>query len=103
MTKPCLPGLFSADVQLRDPMRFDGATIEPAVDAPRLGGQLRAVLQIMSTGSWITLAALAGWAQCSEASASARLRDLRKKRHGGYVVERKRIGQSGLFRYRLSK
>jgi len=101
MTKPCLPGLFSADVQLRNPLRFDGATIEPAVDAPRLGGQLQLIYRAMSSGCWLRLSQLAVLAYCSEASASARLRDLRKPRFGGHVIERQRVGKSGLFRYRL--
>ncbi len=108
MTKPCLPGLFSADVQLRDPLRFDGATIDETIDPPRLGRQLLAVYWTLESGGWLTLADIAHGASChlidahvSEASASARLRDLRKPRFGGHVIERQRVGKSGLFRYRL--
>ena len=38
-----------------------------------------------------------------QASISARLRDLRKPRNGGYVIERRRRGEAakGIFEYRM--
>ena len=81
---------------------FDGRTYEPAKDESRLTGHLQKVLALMSDGRWRTLDDIAGRVGCSEASASARLRDLRKPRFGSHTVERQRI-EGGLFVYRLAK
>ncbi len=81
--------------------KFDGETVEKQ-DEPRLRRQLGSVQQLMSDGRWRGLAEIASHVGCSEASASARLRDLRKEKFGGYVVERQRLRDgSGLFFYRL--
>lgn len=54
---------------------------------------------------WRTLAQLAGVTGISESSLSAQLRNLRKVKHGGHVVEKRRLnGGNGLYRvyeYRL--
>jgi hypothetical protein len=84
--------------------RFDGHTYSPEHDCERLTGQLLAVWEAMQDGDWHTLEGIARAAKCSEASASARLRDLRKPRWGSHTVERRRCeatGCSGLFFYRL--
>ena len=91
----------------REP-RFDGDTYEPAQDSVRLTGMLLRVYEQMSRSlastptatQWWTLRALADCCQGSEASISARIRDLRKPKFGGYTVERKRI-RGGLYAYRL--
>lgn len=79
--------------------RFDGATYEPAHDCDRLSGQLLAVFQATADHRWHTLAHLARVADASEASVSARLRDLRKDRFGSHVIERKRV-DGGLYVYK---
>jgi len=83
---------------------FDGATIDPVLDPPRLGLQQRRVFQAMAVGDWLTLAEIRERTGDPEASISARLRDLRKNRHGACLVERRRRGDpaDGLFEYRLS-
>lgn len=81
-------------------LHFDGATYDHARDSVRLGEQMLAVLSIMSDGNWRTLADLAREANAPEASVSARLRDLRKARFGGYQVNREFV-RRGLFRYQL--
>src|SRR5512133_1640830 len=91
---PCLGGFVSVRAQ---PLP-DGATVEPQ-DHARLGRQADRVRELMSDGAWWTLAALAERVGASEAGVSARVRDLRKPRFGGYVVERKREGS--LFSYRM--
>lgn len=81
---------------------FDGFTYEPDKDLSRLKGQLLRVTTVMLDGQWHTLRDLADRAAPgSEASVSARLRDLRKPRFGAWEVERMRVG-GGLFAYRLS-
>ena len=78
---------------------FDGKTYEPS-DGPRLGTHLERVAAYMRDGQWRTLWEIARAAGCPPQSASARLRDLRKPRFGGYTVERQRC-QVGVFVYRV--
>jgi hypothetical protein len=81
---------------------FDGETFDKAVDGSRLRRQLNSVRTLMWDEQWRTLSQIALGLGYPEASISARLRDLRKPKFGGYVVERKRAtDQSGLFLYRL--
>lgn len=85
-------------------LSFDGATFDQALDGKRLGAQLRIVHAVMFTGKWFSLADLAWFADCPEASASARLRDLRKAKFGGHKIDRRRVpGGNGLHEYRLVK
>lgn len=80
---------------------FDGVTFDPERDHDRLARQLAAVRQVMSDHEWHTLFGLALITGYPEASISARLRDLRKARHGSNTVERHYVG-SGLWEYRLA-
>lgn len=82
------------------PSLFDGVTYEPELDEARLTTQLQRVKAALLTGRWYTLAELAAVSGGSEAGVSARLRDLRKAKWGGYVIQRERVA-GGLFRYRL--
>lgn len=81
---------------------FDGATYDPEKDHKRLRGQLERVYSLMQDNRWRTLSQIADEAGGSEASISARLRDLRKEQYGGHVIERERVS-GGLFRYRMSR
>lgn len=92
------------------PPMFDGETFVPEFDAARLSGQLAAVYQLMSDGEWRTLAGIGhavrrvpGCERATEASLSARLRDLRKPRFGAHTVEHRRRGdaEGGFWEYRL--
>lgn len=83
---------------------FDGRTYSPVLDRARLNKQLAAVFGLMKDGVWRTPAEIATGAGCDWASASARLRDLRKSRFGGYtVLRRRRAGaeRAGVFEYRV--
>jgi len=81
---------------------FGGETFDEALDGDRLRKQLAKVRAIMSDGQWRTLKQLAAAAEAPEASVSARLRDLRKKKFGGFTVDRQRVPNgNGLHRYRL--
>ena len=84
---------------------FDGATYDPALDKERLETQLGKVYRLMRDGKWRTLAEIQAVAGGSEAGCSARIRDLRKPRHGSHCVERRRRGEGkrGLFEYRVSQ
>lgn len=78
-----------------------GQTTGDPSDAPRLSGQLLAVYRAMLDGNWHTLEELAAIANGSTQSVSARLRDLRKPLGGSHTIERQKVSNSGLYRYRM--
>jgi hypothetical protein len=80
---------------------FQGSTYDEALDGPRLTSQLERVKRLMRDQRWRTLSAIARLVGGSEAGVSARLRDLRKVQHGSLLVQRRRIGDSGLWEYRV--
>ncbi|MDE2020649.1 MAG: hypothetical protein KGJ13_09965, partial [Patescibacteria group bacterium] len=71
---------------------FDGSTYNPELDGPRLSSQLDRVKMLMLDGRWRTLEYIAKCVGGSEAGVSARLRDCRKLKFGGYKVDRRRRG-----------
>lgn len=79
---------------------FDGQTYEPAHDEARLISQLARVQTLMRDGRWRTLDNIQEAIGGSLPGVSARLRDLRKTKFGGYTVQRRRVG-GGLFEYRV--
>lgn len=86
---------------------LDGETYDAARDGKRLFRQLRNVRACMESGRWLTLDAIRrtlsdDGVPASIASVSARIRDLRKPRFGGAVVERRYVSR-GLWEYRLVK
>lgn len=81
---------------------FDGQTYEPEQDEGRLKAQLEQVKEIMLDGQWRTLSDLQSLTGHSTASLSARLRDLRKEKFGGYSVERERL-HGGTHAYRVKR
>ena len=63
---------------------FDGdGDLEGAKKDPRLKKQLVRVYDVMATEKWLPLSEISLLADAPEASASARMRDLRKKKFGG--------------------
>ena len=85
------------------PTLFDGITINDERDNGRLTKQLDAVRAAMlKWPEWWTLAHLAETTGYPEASVSARLRDLRKAKFGGYNVERKYV-ERGIWAYRVTR
>jgi hypothetical protein len=84
-------------------MRFDGATYSPEHDEARLTGQNQRVHALMQDGEWRTLEEISSATGAPQASVSARLRDLRKERFGGFIVDRRHRGDPsrGLYEYRL--
>jgi len=81
-------------------MMFDGKTFDPALDLERLSNQVGRTFSAMLDRGWLTLGEIAAMTRDPEASISARLRDLRKPRFGGYVIERRRR-TVGLWEYRM--
>lgn len=82
-------------------MYFDGRTYDHDRDGVRLKGLMLKVYNLMSDHQWRTLPQICEAIDAnSEASVSARLRDLRKECFGSHLVEREYVA-SGLWRYRL--
>lgn len=80
---------------------FGGVTYEPERDYSRLKSQLARVYMVMLDGKWRTLAQITKASRPgTEASVSARLRDLRKDKYGGHILQAECI-EGGLWRYRL--
>jgi len=80
---------------------FDGPTYDDTRDGDRLRAQLLRVRALMRDHQWRTLAEIAAATNDPEASVSARLRDLRKPKFGGWHVERQYL-HDGLWQYRLA-
>ena len=72
-------------------MTFDGATYSPTLDKERLGSQLERVRELMRDRVWRTIVEIHAKCGGMETGISARLRDLRKEKFGGYEVEGKRV------------
>ena len=79
---------------------FDGATYDEKRDKGRLQRQLATIKGIMFDHQPHTLTELAGIAGCLTTSASARVRDLRKAKHGGHTITKQNIG-GGVWEYTL--
>jgi predicted transcriptional regulator len=79
-------------------MDFNPPSYTEAEDGERIRRQRDRVLAVMSLGEWRTLQQISMLTGAPEASASARLRDLRKL---GWIVQRERVeGAAGLWKYR---
>jgi hypothetical protein len=85
---------------------FGGVTYDAKRDSSRLSGALARVYWLMLDDAWRTIEEIARECGCSEAGASARLRDLRKEkfreRYPNREVQRRNVG-GGLWEYRLVK
>ncbi len=81
---------------------FDGVTFVKPRDGTRLQKQLESVRRLMQDGVWRTLGRIAADVGAPESSVSARLRNLRKPKFGGYLIERKYVA-NGLWQYRLQR
>jgi len=86
---------------LQSTSTFGGETYDHHRDEKRLTKQLEKVEALMRDGKWRTLKQIAHETDSPESSVSARLRDLRKSKFGGYSVEREFV-ERGLWRYRVS-
>jgi hypothetical protein len=92
---------INAELGEADPAaHFDGKTYDPALDRGRLRRQLGRVFDRLTDGGWHTLSDLASWSRGSEAGVSARLRDLRKRKFGSWIIDDQRL-EAGLWGYRM--
>ena len=82
----------------------DGLTYSQQDDKDRLKSQFSRVKKLMRDREWRTLTEIQNVVGGSEASISARLRDLRKSRNGTNLVDKRRRGTpgDGLYEYRLT-
>jgi len=83
--------------------RFNGPDYVEEFDADRLQGQIKAVYDCMKDGNWRTLFEIEVIINAPQASISAQLRHLRKKRFGGHTINKRRRGDEkhGWFEYQL--
>lgn len=81
--------------------RTFGRPDEDTDRVPRMWRLLDAVRTLMADEQWRTLADIHAHTGGSEASISARLRDLRKPQFGHYHVERRHV-RGGLYEYRVT-
>jgi len=93
-----LPG--NDEIFVRKP-DFDGAEYDSSLDKVRLSGQLEKIYELMRDGRWRTVATVAHVTGYPENSIQAQLRNLRKDRFGGYLVEKRRVTPNGLYEYRV--
>lgn len=81
-------------------VHFDGSTYDPDLDWARLTKQLDRVRAYMLSSGWRSLREIELALGHPQASISARLRDLRKEKFGGYTVKhRRRTGTDGEWEY----
>ena len=87
---------------------FSGADYDPRLDQERLTKQLGRVFEVMRDCQWRSLAEIRQTiinrydVEDPEASISAQLRHLKKKRFGAYHVQRRRRPSVGTWEYRLN-
>jgi len=85
--------------------RADGETYGPEHDRERLKVQFERVRRLMADGKYRSLAEISALTATPAPSASARLRDLRKERFGGFIVDRRARfdRRHGIFEYRVRR
>src|SRR5271167_1864142 len=93
--------LLSMDTN--EPPRFNGPHYDPVHDDKRLTKQHERIKRVMMDGVWRTLREIAKLTGDPEASISAQLRHLRKRRFGRWNVKTEPTGNrdDGQYRYRL--
>ena len=82
---------------------FNGAVYDPERDHERLSRQIGRVYEALLWGGWLTLAEIEAKTSDPQASISAQIRHLRKRRFGGYQIDKRRQTQTGgTWEYRLA-
>lgn len=79
---------------------FDGADYQPDRDRRRLRGQIKRIFDLMKDGRYRSLDEIASITGDPHASVSAQLRNMRKPKFGGHIVNRRYIN-NGLYQYQL--
>ena len=83
--------------------QFNGPAYDPEFDHARLTGQIQRVYDLMKDHEWRTLGEIEAETGDPQASISAQLRHLRKRRFGQHVVLKRPKGEreNGLWEYQL--
>lgn len=81
-------------------LRFNGSDYIPARDNVRLGKQITKIFDLMKDGVFRSLQEIESITGEPQASISAQLRHLRKKRFGEHTVNKRHEG-NGFYRYQL--
>jgi len=100
MNDTAMNDLFNQAKPRFDKARFNGSDYDHKRDQKRLSGQIKRVWECMKDGKPRTLADIETITGDPQASISAQLRHLRKKRFGGWEVDKEYLG-SGLYSYTL--
>ncbi len=84
-------------------LRFDGDVYVRSIDDERLSKQFLRIVNLMLDLQWRTLQEISEITGDPQASISAQLRHLRKKRFGSHQVNKRRRGLAGrgLWEYQL--
>lgn len=82
---------------------MSGASSQLALDIDKQSTIRGKVLLLMLDHEFHSLEELERRCGGTVASVSARVRDLRKQKFGGYSVERVRVGTTGLYMYRIKQ
>ncbi len=80
---------------------FDGDDYNPFRDDARLTGQIRRVWAVMRDGNWRTVNEICRLTGDPAPSVLAQLGHLRKEKFGAYLVDRRRVTETGLYEYRV--
>jgi hypothetical protein len=91
------------ELNLFNQPEFNGSDYDSKFDKERLTGQLKRVFNCMIDGRFRTLQEIELITGDPQASISAQLRHLRKKRFGSHIVNKQPRGdrRNGLFEYQL--
>lgn len=81
---------------------FDGSDYVHERDSIRLSTQLEKIKSYISDGEWYSLDNISAATNSPHSSVSAQLRNMRKPRFGGCIIEKQYMG-NGLYHYRLNK
>ena len=83
---------------------FNGSDYVPSYDQKRLTKQIYIIKDLMLKSGFVTLQDIENVTGFPQASISAQLRNLKKERFGGYILEKRRTEnkESGTFEYKLS-
>lgn len=85
--------------------RTFGPAYDEKIDGKRIRTQMERVkwLMLRNPTTWLTLRDIAMHLDIPESSASAQLRHLLENKFGGYIVMKRRRGDSGTWEYQISE
>jgi len=94
--------MMQPELNLSHKPDFDGADIDQGRDKHRLTGQILRVYGLMKDGVPRNLGQISYATGDPEASISAQLRNLRKKKFGSHTIKKEYV-KDGLYKYKLIK